>query len=91
MNFPVNSLPYIKGLKTPARDFAGTVLAAGQSTEFQKDDEVFGISMAFDGTGFLAEVAHTDAGKAEAPFMDAAPSENKSVVLGGSSEVVHYT
>ncbi|EXJ96127.1 hypothetical protein A1O1_01253 [Capronia coronata CBS 617.96] len=64
MNLPLHSLPYLNGPKVPTRDFAGTVLAAGQGTEFAKGDEVYGITVALDGTGFLTEVAHIDTKKA---------------------------
>ncbi|KAL2417772.1 hypothetical protein ABEF95_010229 [Exophiala dermatitidis] len=123
MNLPLHSLPYLNGPKVPGRDFAGTVLAAGEGTEFKKGDEIYGIMpLALDGTGFLTEVAHIDTRKAciikkpkhlswtQAaslplvyltartiidkckPFMKSpVPSENKLVVLGGSSSTGIYT
>ncbi|KIW94479.1 uncharacterized protein Z519_04455 [Cladophialophora bantiana CBS 173.52] len=122
MNVPFNSLPHLNGPKVAGRDFAGTVLAAGQGAEFEKGDEVFGISMALNGTGSLTEVADIDLKGAcfvkkpqhlswvQAaslplvyltartiiercrPFMKSStPSENKLVVLGGSSATGIYT
>lgn len=64
MNLPLHSLPYLNGPKVPTRDFVGTVLAAAKDTEFQEGDEVYGITLALDGTGFLTEVAHVDTKKA---------------------------
>lgn len=122
MNVALNSLPYLNGPKIAARDFSGTVLAAGSETEFEKGDEIFGISVVMDGTGFLTEVAHintkgacilkkpthlswqkaaslplvyltarTSIEKCK-PFLKApTPSENKLVVLGGSSATGIYT
>ena len=124
MNLPFNSLPYCDGPKLPGRDFAGTVLAAGEGTDFEKGDEVFGITLAYSQTGSLTEVADVNL-KAGAttfvkkphnlswtqaaslplvyltaqtiiekckPFMTAAtPSDNKFVVLGGSSASGIYT
>ena len=123
MNLPFNSLPYLNGPKVPARDFSGIILAAGSDTNFEKGDEVFGISMAMNGTGFLTEVAHIDT-KGRCciikkpkhlswqqaaslplvyltartsierckPFLKASTSsENKIVVLGGSSSTGIYT
>jgi reticulon-4-interacting protein 1, mitochondrial len=123
MNIPLNSLPYLNGPKIPGRDFAGTVLAGGEGTDFKKGDNIFGISMAFNGTGSLTEVADIDL-KAGATFirkpgtmswvqaaslplvyltartmiekfkpgMKASdPSENKLVILGGSSATGIYT
>ncbi|KAJ9606168.1 hypothetical protein H2200_009129 [Cladophialophora chaetospira] len=123
MNIPLNSLPYLNGPKVAGRDFAGTILAAGEDTGFEKGDEVFGISMAINGTGSLTEVADIDL-RAGAmfikkprslswtqaaslplvyltarttvekckPYMKAsAPSDNKLVVLGGSSATGIYT
>lgn len=122
MNIPFNSLPYLNGPKIAARDFSGTVLAAGSETEFEKGDEIYGLSMSMDGTGFLTEVAHINTKgacivkkpkhlswqKAASlplvyltarttiekckPFLKAStPSENKLVVLGGSSATGIYT
>jgi len=122
MNFPLNSLPYLDGPKIPARDFSGTVLAAGSKTEFEKGDEIYGVSLAMNGTGALTEVAHIDTNGAcivkkpkhlswqQAaslplvyltarmsiekckPFLKApTPSENRLVVLGGSSATGIYT
>lgn len=123
MNLPFNSLPYLNGPKVAGRDFAGTILAAGGETGFQKGDEVFGISTTPNGTGSLTEVADIDL-KAGAtfikkppnltwaqaaslplvyltartviekckPYMTATtPSDNKLVILGGSSACGIYT
>ena len=60
MNLSLNSSPGLNKPKIPGRDFAGVVLAAAPETQFQKGDEVMGISMSMDGTGFLTEVAHLD-------------------------------
>lgn len=60
MNFPLNSLPYLDGPKIPGRDFSGTVLVAGSETEFEKGDEIYGVSLSMNGTGSLTEVAHID-------------------------------
>ena len=68
MNFPLYSLPYLNGPKTAGRDFAGVVLAAGEDTHFKKGEEVFGISMAMNGTGSLTELADIDL-KAGATFI----------------------
>lgn len=123
MNIPLNSLPFLNGPKVAGRDLAGTVLAAGDGTGFEKGDEIFGISMAMNGTGSLTEVADIDVSAGSAfikkpknfswtqaaslplvyltartviekckPFMKAStPSENKLVVLGGSSATGIYT
>lgn len=122
MNVPFNSLPYLNGPKIPARDFSGTVLAAGDGTEFEKGDEVFGVSVTINGTGFLTEIADIDTTAGTAiikkpthlswtqaaslplvyltarttiekckPFMKSStPSENKLVILGGSSATGIY-
>lgn len=68
MNLPLYSLPYLNGPKVAGRDFAGTVLAAGDGTDFQKGDEVFGISTVPNGTGSLTEVVDVDL-KAGACFI----------------------
>src|ERR1700712_1886174 len=68
MNVHLNSLPYLNGPKVAGRDFSGTILAAGEGTDFEKGDEVFGISMALNGTGSLTEVADIDL-KAGATFV----------------------
>ncbi|RVX72320.1 hypothetical protein B0A52_04525 [Exophiala mesophila] len=61
MNLPTNSLPSLNGVKIPARDFAGTVLAAGPDVkDLSTGDQVYGISLAMNGTGFLTEIAHID-------------------------------
>lgn len=122
MNLPFNSLPYLDGPKIPARDFSGTVLAAGSETEFNKGDEIYGLLLVVNGTGFLTDVAHIDTKGAciikkpkhlswqQAaslplvyltartsiekckPFLKAStPSENKLVVLGGSSATGIHT
>lgn len=123
INIPFNSLPYLNAPKIPGRDFAGTVLAADSDTEFEKGDEVMGITMALNGTGTLTEVADIDIKNSTCiikkpkhlswtqaaslplvyltartmiekckPFMKAStPSENKLVVLGGSSATGIYT
>ena len=61
MNVPLNSLPGLNGPKIPARDFSGTILAAAPDTEWEKGDEVMGISMDVAGTGFLTDVSHLGA------------------------------
>jgi len=123
MNVPLNSLPYLNGPKIPGRDFAGTVLAAGSGTEFEKGDEVMGIALALNGMGSLTEVADIDVNNQACiikkpanlswtqaaslplvyltartvierckPYMkSSSPSENKLVVLGGSSATGMYT
>jgi len=123
MNVPLNSLPYLSSPKVAGRDLSGTIIAAGEGTGFEKADEVYGISMAMNGTGSLTEVADIDL-KAGAtvikkprhmswtqaaslplvyltartvvehcrPYMKhSTPSENKLVVLGGSSATGIYT
>ena len=60
MNFPLNSIPGLNGVKIPSRDFSGHILAASPETEWKKGDEVMGISMNFSGAGFLTEVSHLD-------------------------------
>ncbi len=65
MNLPLNSLPYLNGVKIPGRDFAGTILAVGPETDaFQPGDEVLGLTMALNGTGTLTEVADIDTNNA---------------------------
>ena len=57
MNLPLNNIPGLNGPKIPARDFAGTILAAAEGTGFSKGDEVMGITIIPDGAGGLTEVA----------------------------------
>jgi reticulon-4-interacting protein 1, mitochondrial len=62
MNSPIWSLPYLSHPKVPCADFSGTVLAAGEGTSFQKDDEVFGFHLTPGQGGTLAEVLHIKEG-----------------------------
>jgi NADPH:quinone reductase-like Zn-dependent oxidoreductase len=71
MNLPIWSLPYIgAGAKGIAKDFSGSVISAGASSGFKKDDEVFGLYMSMS-RGTLSEVA----------VIDVAPSAGEAVVL----------
>lgn len=63
MNLPIINLPGLNGPKIPARDFAGTVLAAGEGSGFEKGDEIMGFTNGQDGSGGLTEVAHLNTQK----------------------------
>jgi reticulon-4-interacting protein 1, mitochondrial len=63
MNLPINNIPGLNSPKIPARDFAGTVLAAGEGSGFEKGDEIMGFTNGQDGSGGLTEVAHLNTQK----------------------------
>lgn len=60
MNLDLNSIPGLNGPKIVGKDFASVVLDTAPDSQFDRGDEIMGVTMARDGSGTLTEVAHID-------------------------------
>ncbi|EME81575.1 uncharacterized protein MYCFIDRAFT_78963 [Pseudocercospora fijiensis CIRAD86] len=81
MNMPKFSYPWVLGDKSEkpcVMDFCGTVLAAGSGTDFQKGDEILGLTLS---GGVLQEVAVLDAGMTVAVKKPASWSFEKAAAV----------